>query len=100
MSRIQRFILSITLLAASASNSYAQFVVGTMPWDGWLARLLANITGPTMRAFAVLLLIGVGFSFAASDGSAFRKLLAVAFGISIAFAAATWGPGFLGYVGP
>lgn len=100
MTRTRRLLLTLAYLATSANTSYAQFVVGTMPWDNWLARLLANITGPTMRAFAVLLLIGVGFSFAASDGSAFRKLLAVAFGVSIAFAAASWGPGFLGYVGP
>lgn len=100
MTRTQRFILSLAFLAASASNSYAQFAVGAMPWDGWLARLLANITGPTMRSLAILLLIGVGFAFAASDGTAFRKLLSVAFGLSIAFAAATWAPGFLGYVGP
>lgn len=100
MTRTRRLLLALTYLATSANTSYAQFVGRPAPWEGPLAQIVASITGPTVRALAILLLVGVGISFAASDGNAFRKLLAVAFGLSIAFAAASWGPGFLGYVGP
>jgi type IV secretion system protein TrbC len=71
-----------------------------MPWDGWLQALLANITGPTLRAIAVLMLILASLALATSDGGGFRKLINLAFALSIAFAAATWGPAFFGYVGP
>ena len=69
------------------------------PWDTPLADLTANITGPTVKLVAVLIMVSTGIVYATSEGGGFRKIAAVIFGLSIAFAAASWGPGFLGYTG-
>jgi type IV secretion system protein VirB2 len=84
---------------ATLKEGWAQ-TSGAMPWDGWLSALLANLTGPTVKTIAILLVMGLGLTFAASDGGVFRKAAGVLFGLSIAFAAASWAPGFLGYTGP
>jgi type IV secretion system protein VirB2 len=93
--------LALSAVLTPARTSWAQLSFGACcPWNGPLDAIVTNITGPTVKAIAILLVIGAGIGFASTEGGAFRKLAGVVFGLSIAFAAATWAPGFFGYTGP
>jgi type IV secretory pathway VirB2 component (pilin) len=102
MKRIAHMVALVgSSILATAQTSWAQVTFGACcPWTAPLDAIIANITGPTVKGLAVLLVIGAGIGFAATDGGAFRKLAGLVFGLSIAFAAASWAPGFLGYTGP
>ena len=93
--------LALGAVLTSARASWAQVSFGTCcPWNGPFDAIITNITGPTVKGLAILIVIGAAVGFASSEGGAFRKLAGVVFGLSLAFAAATWAPGFLGYTGP
>lgn len=70
------------------------------PWIGVLGKLVNYLTGPTMRLISIIAVIYVGWKFIfgnAHEGG--TTGLKVAFGVSIALAAASWGPKFFGYSG-
>lgn len=92
---MQLAVLASLLLPAVA------FAGGTgMPWEGWLDQILNSITGPVARAIGVIAIVACGLGIAFSEGgSGMRKLLMVCLGLSIAFTAASFFLGFLGYGG-
>ena len=70
------------------------------PWVGTLDKLMNILAGPTARIFAILAIVAVGFKMMfgqMEEGG--KQGMKVAFGISIIFAAITWGPSFFGYSG-
>lgn len=92
-----------TLLAAFvlvAWSSAAHAAGTTMPWEGPLEQIVNSITGPVAKAIGVIAIVMTGAAFAFSEGgSTMRKVLGVVFGLSIAFAAASWGLTFFGFAG-
>lgn len=71
-----------------------------MPWEAPLEQVVDSVTGPVARAAAVIAIVltGLGVAFAESGGG-MRKLMIVALGISIAFAAASFFLTFFGFAG-
>lgn len=71
-----------------------------MPWEGPLTLILNSLTGPVVRIAGVVAIVMFGIALAFSEnGGIMRKFLWVIFGLSIAFAAVSWGLGFLGFAG-
>ncbi|MBL4818866.1 MAG: TrbC/VirB2 family protein [Deltaproteobacteria bacterium] len=76
---------------------YASFGEG-MPWEEPLTKIANSLSGPVARAAGVIAIAGAGLALAMGEsGGFFRKMIQVVFGLAIAFSAATWGLGFLGY---
>lgn len=93
-------LMQLAVLAALLIPAVA-FAGGTgMPWEGWLDQILNSITGPVARAIGVIAIVACGLGIAFSEGGGgMRKLLMVCLGLSIAFTAASFFLGFLGYGG-
>lgn len=87
--------------AAVALSASPAFAGGTdMPWEGPLTDIVDSITGPVAQAIGVLAIVALGFGFAFSEGGTpLRKVLGVVLGLSIAFAAASFGLTFFGFAG-
>ena len=61
------------------------------PWEAPLQTFLNSLTGPIAQMVGVAAVVVAGFSIAFSEGgSGLRKLVWVAMGLSIAFAATTF----------
>ncbi|WP_297487610.1 TrbC/VirB2 family protein [uncultured Cetobacterium sp.] len=72
----------------------------SMPWEGPLDKILKSMTGPVAKAVGVLAIVAVGGAMAFGEmGSAMKKLLSIVLGLSIIFAASTWGLTFFGFAG-
>lgn len=83
-------ILNQTGLAASSD----------MPWEGPLDKLLKSFTGPVAKTVGILAICACGGMMAFGEmGSAMKKMLNIVLGISIVFAASTWGLSFFGFAG-
>ena len=68
------------------------FAAGSnMPWEAPLQSILESVQGPVARIVAVIIIITTGLSLAFGDTSGgFRRLIQIVFGLSIAFAAASF----------
>jgi type IV secretion system protein TrbC len=71
-----------------------------MPWEAPLQSFLDSLTGPVARigGIAAVVVAGLGIAFS-EGGSGLRKLIWIAFGLSIAFAAATFFLPLFGFAG-
>lgn len=97
---IQQVFLFFTLLGTSSIAMAAGGGGGGLPWETPLQNLLASLTGPVAQVLGTAAIVFVGLGLAFSEGGGImRKLLWVVFGLSLAFAAATWGLPFLGFGG-
>lgn len=71
-----------------------------MPWEAPLQKVLQSIEGPVAKIIAVIVIIATGFSLAFGEVSGgFRKLIQIIFGLSVAFAAASFFLPLLGFSG-
>ena len=71
-----------------------------MPWEGPLTAILDSITGPVARIIAVIIITITGLTLAFGESSGgMRKLIQIVFGLSIAFAAASFFLGFFAFTG-
>ena len=100
----QKFLQRILFISLfiTGSNAFAAAAGGggALPWETPLQNLLASLSGPVAQVLGTMAIIFVGLSLAFSEGGGvMRKLLWVVFGLSLAFAAATWGLPFLGFGG-
>lgn len=95
----KKLYLSVSVLSICFSQSL--FASGTdMPWEGPLEKLLDSFTGPVAKTVAILALVAVGGMMAFGEmGSAMKRMLNIVLGISIVFAAATWGLSFFNFTG-
>lgn len=92
-------LLTLLALLVAASSAMAAATTG-MPWEGPLTAILNSLTGPVVRIAGVVAIIAFGIALAFSEnGGIMRKFLWIIFGLSIAFAAVSWGLGFLGFSG-
>ena len=101
VNRTSRAWLPAVAAAGLAFAPASAWAAGTnMPWEGPLDQVVTSLTGPVAKGLGVLAIVGLGFAFAFSEGgSALRRVLGVVLGLSIAFAAATFGLTFFGFAG-
>ena len=87
--------LALSIIAGLAHGAGAG-----MPWETPLNNLLDSLTGPVAKIIGVaaVVITGLGISFS-EGGSGMRKLVTVAFGLTIAFSATTWALPLFGYAG-
>ena len=93
--------LLLTAVAAALILSNAAHGAGAgMPWETPLNNFLTSLTGPVAKiaGVAAVVLTGLGMAFS-EGGSGMRKLVTVAFGLTIAFAATTFFLPLFGYAG-
>lgn len=85
--RALRFLGLLPLLLAGQAFAAATGA----PWEAPLQAFLNSLTGPVAQiaGVAAVLVCGLGIAFS-EGGTGLRKLVWVAFGLSIAFAAATF----------
>ena len=83
---------TLTALGGALAMSPASFAAATgAPWEAPLQTFLNSLTGPVAQIAGVAAVAAAGFGIAFSEGgSGLRKLVWVAFGLSIAFAATTF----------
>jgi type IV secretion system protein TrbC len=81
-------------------SSLAHGAGAGMPWETPLNSFLNSLTGPVAKiaGVAAVVLTGLGMAFS-EGGSGMRKLVTVAFGLTIAFAATTFFLPLFGFVG-
>ena len=71
-----------------------------MPWEGPLEKIVDSLTGPVAKAAGVVAIVAFGAGIAmAESGSSMRRGMGILFGLSITFAAVTWGLPLLGFAG-
>ena len=93
-----QLLLAATLLLAVALPAHA--AGSNMPWEAPLQSILESIQGPVARIVAVIIIIATGLTLAFGDTSGgFRKLVQIVFGLSIAFAAASFFRSFCSFAG-
>lgn len=101
MKKLKQFSKLFLLLSLMMVISIgAMATTADAPWVGTLDKLMNILAGPTARIFAILAIVAVGFKMMfgqMEEGG--KQGMKVAFGISIIFAAITWGPSFFGYSG-
>jgi type IV secretion system protein VirB2 len=63
-------------------------------------KFLDSITGPVVQGGAILAIIGLGLALAfGAGGGVLRQAMGIMFGISLAFAATSFGMSFFGFAG-
>jgi type IV secretion system protein TrbC len=91
------------LTAFSIAMIYSGIAHGAgagMPWETPLNNFLTSLTGPVAKIGGVAAVVVTGLGMAFSEGgSGMRKLITVAFGLTIAFAATTFFLPLFGYAG-
>ncbi len=95
-SRQTLLVLTILLFGAIA----AQAAGSGLPWEAPLQSILESITGPVARIIAVMVITMTGLTLAFGESSGgMRKLIQIVFGLSIAFAAASFFLSFFSFAG-
>jgi type IV secretory pathway VirB2 component (pilin) len=95
---IAQFVFAAAMLAASCHVALA--AGSGMPWEAPLQRILESIEGPVAKVIAVVTIILTGLSLSFGDmGGAFRRMVQVVFGLSIAFAATSFFLSFFSFAG-
>lgn len=86
-------------LLAWLAPDLAEAASAGMPWGGPLDKVVSSVTGPIAKAAGVLSIVIFGMGMAFSEGGGLRTILGIVFGLSIAFAATSWGITFFGFAG-
>jgi type IV secretion system protein VirB2 len=99
--RALRLIKATPAVALSLAIAPAAWASGTgMPWETPMTQIENSLTGPVAKALGVFAIVMFGVMFAFSEhGSSLRKGMAILMGISIAFAAGSFGVTFFGFSG-
>ena len=93
LKRKKMYIAAFLLLSSMAATADA-------PWISGLDKLMKILTGPTARIISILALALLGFAIMAGlTENLSKRAIGWIAGSTIVFAAATWGPKFLGYSG-
>ncbi len=89
-------VLTILLLGAVGAHAAGS----GLPWEAPLQSILESITGPVARIIAVMVITLTGLTLAFGETSGgMRKLIQIVFGLSIAFAAASFFLSFFSFAG-
>jgi type IV secretion system protein TrbC len=77
-----------TMLCCLANRAYA--AGAGMPWEGPLNQLLASLTGPVAKVIGVAAIVISALGLAiAESGHFMKKIIALVFGLSVAYNAVT-----------
>jgi len=96
----QRKLLLIAFSLAVIYSGIAQGAGAGMPWETPLNNFLTSLTGPVAKIVGVAAVVITGLGIAFSEGgSGMRKIVTVAFGLTIAFSATTFFLPLFGYAG-
>ena len=88
----------ITLVLLWPASAFA--AGSNMPWEQPLQQILDSVQGPVAKIIAVLIIIGTGLGLAFGETSGgMRRLIQIVFGLSIAFAAASFFLTFFNFSG-
>ena len=89
-------LIALVLLCPASA-----FAAGSnMPWEQPLQQILDSVQGPVAKIIAVLIIIGTGLGLAFGETSGgMRRLIQIVFGLSIAFAAASFFLTFFNFSG-
>ena len=101
MKKLKQFSKLFLLLSLMMVISIgAMATTADAPWLSVFDKLMNILVGPTARIIAILAvaLVGLKMIFGQMEEGG-KQGMKVAFGISIIFAAITWGPSFFGYSG-
>jgi type IV secretion system protein VirB2 len=102
LSSVRQTLVFIAAATAgvTVSAGLAQAAGAGMPWETPLNSLLDSLTGPVAKIIGVAAVVITGLGIAFSEGgSGMRKLVTVAFGLTIAFSATSWALPLFGYAG-
>ena len=95
----QKLLLTVFSLAIIYSG-IAHGAGAGMPWETPLNNFLTSLTGPVAKIVGVAAVVITGLGIAFSEGgSGMRKIVTVAFGLTIAFSATTFFLPLFGYAG-
>jgi len=94
---ISKCVSGIIAIAISFSSQLLASTSEGLPWEQPLDAISRSLQSPVAKAVGVIAIASTGLALAMGEsGGVFRRLIQVVFGLSIAFAAATWGVSFLG----
>jgi type IV secretory pathway VirB2 component (pilin) len=95
------YVRIVTAASMLVSSCHLAMAAGSgMPWEAPLQRILESIEGPVAKVIAVVTIILTGLSLSFGDmGGAFRRMVQVVFGLSIAFAATSFFLSFFSFAG-
>jgi type IV secretion system protein VirB2 len=101
LSKLHARAAALTFAAFTMMHPGMALAAGTnMPWEQPLQQILDSIQGPVAKIIAVLIIIGTGLSLAFGETSGgMRRLMQIVFGLSIAFAAASFFLTFFNFAG-
>lgn len=81
----------VLLVLSSLMSTHVYAAATGAPWEAPLQTFLNSLTGPVAQIGGVAAVVVTGLGIAFSEGgTGLRKLIWVAFGLSIAFSAATF----------
>ena len=96
--RLSPLVCGFCLLALTFGTAHA--AATGMPWETPLQTFLNSLTGPVAKIAGVAAVVVTGLGIAFSEGgSGMRKLITVAFGLCIAFAATSFFLPLFGFAG-
>jgi type IV secretory pathway VirB2 component (pilin) len=96
---LMRCVTSAPILLAILTTPALASGTG-MPWETPLQNVLDSITGPVLKAVAIIAIIAGALMLALGEGGGvLRRFGGILFGIAIAFAAGQWGMTFFGFAG-
>lgn len=99
LTKKERLIVLYSLVVACTATQ-VMGATGDAPWLGVMDKITKILVGPTARYMAILAFAGTGLylMFGNLEAGA-KKFFQILLGISIVFAAVSWGPKFMGYSG-
>lgn len=94
------YLPAISTLACVCFAPLAHAAGAGMPWETPLNNFLTSLTGPVAKIVGVAAVVITGLGIAFSEGgSGLRRIVTVAFGLTIAFSASTFFLPLFGYAG-
>ena len=94
--------LLLTLVAANANAAaMAGATSGSLPWDGPIASIVNDLSGPIAHGFIIVAIVITGLMWAFGEhGSSMKKVMGIAAGGALALGAVSFvGAGFFGMSG-
>ncbi len=71
-----------------------------LPWDDRITAIVASVQGDVARGIGTIAIVVTGLSMAFGDmGGGTKKMMAIVFGLSIAFTATSFFLGFFNFTG-
>ncbi|WOF44557.1 TrbC/VirB2 family protein [Sphingopyxis indica] len=94
-------VRAVLLVGAAGAAAVSAHAAGSgMPWEEPLQQVLESVQGPVAKIVAVIIIIVTGLTLAVGEtAGAFRRLIQIIFGLSIAFAASSFFLDFFSFGG-